>query len=112
MSIRLARYLCPKKSETAHVTVNLVFSIVVWTGLASLIAGLMYLWDKRAAVGGRRRIPEAMLLIVSASGGWPGALLVGQRIRHKTQKLSYRVALGLCVLVNIAAVLGLLTVYG
>jgi uncharacterized membrane protein YsdA (DUF1294 family) len=34
-------------------------------------------------------------------GGWPAGLGVGQRIRHKTKKLSYRIWFWIAVATNI-----------
>lgn len=59
-------------------------------GAASLLCGLMFWRDKRLAEAGRSRISEQSLQVVAFLGGWPGALIVGQLIRHKTRKLSFR----------------------
>jgi uncharacterized membrane protein YsdA (DUF1294 family) len=34
-------------------------------------------------------------------GGWPGAIVAQQMLRHKTSKVSFRVAFWLTVLVNV-----------
>ncbi len=51
---------------------------------------LMYALDKSAAQQGQRRTPENHLHLLSLSGGWPGAWLAQQVLRHKTAKPSFR----------------------
>lgn len=51
---------------------------------------LMYALDKNAAQQGQRRTPESHLHLLSLSGGWPGAWLAQQLLRHKTAKASFR----------------------
>jgi len=58
-------------------------------GVMSVVALLMYGWDKRRAVRGRWRITESSMHWVELLGGWPGAW-VGQRMfRHKRAKGRY-----------------------
>lgn len=54
--------------------------------LLSCFAFVLYAYDKRCAVAGNWRIPEAVLLFVAAAGGAMGALLAMYVCRHKTQK--------------------------
>lgn len=69
----------------------------------SLAAFLMYAWDKVAATGGRWRTQESTLLLVGLIGGWPGALIAQQKLRHKTAKASFQATFWLTVLINAAA---------
>ncbi|HEX5378055.1 MAG TPA: DUF1294 domain-containing protein [Phenylobacterium sp.] len=50
------------------------------------IAFLSFRADKQAAIGGRRRIPEATLLQLALVGGSIGAVCAQQLLRHKTRK--------------------------
>ena len=79
--------------------------------LFSLFAVLLYGRDKSAALKRERRTPEAALLTNSLLGGWPGALIAQQRLRHKTRKASFQVKFWLVVLVNIAMVFTLVSPY-
>ena len=76
---------------------------------ASVATYLVYWWDKSAARNGRWRTPESTLHLLSVAGGWPGALLAQQLLRHKTQKRSFRLVFWLVVLVNIVVLIWVLT---
>lgn len=67
---------------------------------ASLLAFGLYLHDKRSAMRSGWRTPEARLHTVELLGGWPGALLAQQALRHKTRKLSFQVVFWLIVLTH------------
>jgi uncharacterized membrane protein YsdA (DUF1294 family) len=73
-------------------------------GLASLVTLVVYAWDKYAARRGRRRVPERMLHWLAVIGGWPGALLAQQWLRHKTVKKRFRGFFYLTLLINIGLV--------
>jgi uncharacterized membrane protein YsdA (DUF1294 family) len=82
----------------------------IWMLIASLVTGILYTWDKRAAIKDFRRVPEKTLLGLSLLGGWPGGWIAGQILRHKTLKRSYRIRFLICVAVNVAMLMGLLWV--
>ncbi|WP_394229541.1 DUF1294 domain-containing protein [Shewanella colwelliana] len=73
----------------------------------SLTAFTTFAIDKRAAQLNRRRISERSLQILSLLGGWPGALLAQQTLRHKSQKRSFRIGLWLAVMINSAILIWL-----
>lgn len=64
--------------------------LLAWIALASLVTWFAFAADKRAAVAGERRTPEATLLLLVAAGGSPGAIAAQQLLRHKTQKEPFR----------------------
>jgi uncharacterized membrane protein YsdA (DUF1294 family) len=70
---------------------------------ASVVAFIMYAADKRAARLGQWRVSETTLQVLAVVGGWPGALLAQQVLRHKTRKASFQNAFWSVVLVNIFA---------
>lgn len=74
--------------------------------VASLAAFLVYARDKYSAIHGTWRIPESSLHVLEAIGGWPGAYVAQQTMRHKTVKESYQIAFWLIVAVH-AGVWGL-----
>ena len=69
----------------------------------SVIAFFNYARDKSAARSGQRRITEQRLLLIGLAGGWPGALLAQQTLRHKTAKRSFQLQFWVSVIVNLLA---------
>jgi uncharacterized membrane protein YsdA (DUF1294 family) len=47
-------------------------------------------------------VPESSLHLIELLGGWPGAYLAQQTMRHKTVKASYQVVYWLIVLLHVA----------
>lgn len=68
--------------------------------LGSLLAFALYMHDKRRALRSGWRTPEARLHLVEMLGGWPGALLAQQSLRHKTRKLSFQLVFWLIVIAH------------
>ena len=68
--------------------------------LMSLWAFSAFGWDKRQARRGGSRISEKTLLLLTALGGAPGALLGMKLFRHKTIKTSFRWKFYLALLPN------------
>ena len=73
----------------------------------SLLCFRVYALDKSAARSGGRRTPERRLLVLGLAGGWPGALLAQQWLRHKTVKRPFRRWFWCTVAANLAAFLWL-----
>jgi uncharacterized membrane protein YsdA (DUF1294 family) len=78
----------------------------------SLITYFVYYSDKSAARSGGGRTPENTLHLLGLAGGWPGALLAQQTLRHKSKKESFRATLWVTVLINCGAFIWLLTDQG
>lgn len=85
-----------------------IVSLGLVCGLMSLLSYAVYAADKRAARQGRRRVPERTLHLLALLGGWPGALLAQQRLRHKSRKAAFRAVFWLSVLLNGALLWGLI----
>jgi uncharacterized membrane protein YsdA (DUF1294 family) len=60
-----------------------------------------YALDKSAARRGERRTPESTLLMLGLLGGWPGAVLAQQWLRHKTVKQPFRQMFWFTVVANV-----------
>ncbi|MDO6465799.1 DUF1294 domain-containing protein [Pseudoalteromonas carrageenovora] len=78
----------------------------------SLITFIMYAWDKRQAKQSTHkkvnRTSERALQLLSLFGGWPGALIAQQWLRHKSQKRRFIGVLWLCIILNISGAGGVL----
>jgi uncharacterized membrane protein YsdA (DUF1294 family) len=70
---------------------------------ASLGAAIAYAIDKSAAQSGAWRTRERTLHVLALIGGWPGALIAQQVLRHKSRKPSFRTAFLATVVVNVVA---------
>jgi uncharacterized membrane protein YsdA (DUF1294 family)/cold shock CspA family protein len=78
--------------------------LILWVYLAlSVITFLVYAFDKSAAKDGAWRTPESTLHWLSIAGGWPGALIAQQLLRHKSKKQSFRTVFWFTVVINCGA---------
>lgn len=80
--------------------------------LASIVAYVMYAADKSAAQRNRWRTPESHLHLIALVGGWPGAYLAQQRLRHKSAKQEFKTVFWFTVVLNLAGLGYLLTTAG
>lgn len=76
--------------------------VPIWYGVLSVVASVIYSFDKAAAVAGEWRTTEMKLHVVSLLGGWPGALMAQQIFRHKTSKRSFVAVFWATVVLNMA----------
>ena len=93
------------------VAVAAVWGVSEWVVLAyagpSLWCFGAYWHDKHQAQSGGWRTPEATLHALALLGGWPGALLAQQCLRHKSSKPEFRQAFWATVVLNMLAFTGL-----
>ncbi len=75
--------------------------VAIYVG-ASVVTFVAYAMDKSAAKQGAWRIPEKKLHLLSLAGGWPGALLAQQFLRHKSSKTEFRSVFWGTVILNVA----------
>ncbi|MBS1129968.1 MAG: Cold-shock protein DNA-binding:Protein of unknown function [Proteobacteria bacterium] len=87
----------------------LLFAFYAGISISTFIA---YLLDKSAARNGNWRTQERTLHLLALVGGWPGALLAQNRLRHKTAKDSFLMIFWTTVLLNCGALGWLLTPAG
>lgn len=77
--------------------------VLVLYAATSVAAFMAYAFDKSAARDGRWRVAESSLIALGVIGGWPGAIIAQQTLRHKTRKRSFRVAFWGSVCINVIA---------
>ena len=88
-----------------------IFQAISWLPVAyysilSAITFFTYALDKSFAVKGQRRIPETSLHFMELAGGWPGALVAQDLIRHKNRKTRFQIVFWVVVVMNCAAMIG------
>ncbi len=81
---------------------------VVVAMVTSLVAFVVYGWDKRRARTNGRRVPEKTLHLLALLGGWPGALAGQKAFRHKTQKTGFQIVFWLIVLLHAGILSGIM----
>lgn len=86
--------------------------MLAWYLVIGVVTLFVYAKDKRAAINGNWRVPEKTLHIFSVAGGWLGALIAQDKLRHKTQKQPFRAIYWLTVFINVAAFVWTLTPSG
>ena len=75
-----------------------VYLLLIWLGATSVLAFVLFGWDKLLAKLRRRRVPEAALLGCALLGGSAGGMLGMALFHHKTRKPLFRRFLPLCLL--------------
>lgn len=90
-----------------YLAVALVWRVPNWVATLYIVASLgcfaAYAADKSAAIAGRWRISEGTLLLLGVVGGWPGAIVAQQVLRHKSNKASFRASFWGSVVANVVA---------
>lgn len=97
LPISLILVLMPVSYFLGYTPLVISFTFLIF----SLLTYLVYAKDKSAARKGKWRVPENTLHILSLLGGWPGAIIAQEKLRHKTKKVSFRIVFLLTILVNV-----------
>ena len=79
-----------------------------WVGLLylinSVITFILYAYDKTEAGQNKIRVPEALLHVSEALGGWPGGLIARPVLHHKTnwqKKTGFKIINWLIIFVHL-----------
>jgi uncharacterized membrane protein YsdA (DUF1294 family) len=73
-----------------------------WIIGLSICTFALYGFDKRRAISGAGRVPEAVLHGLSLAGGFPGGWAGRSAFRHKTRHTSFLVVLVLATMIHVA----------
>lgn len=84
---------------------DLSWLVIGWYVVLGIITYFTYAKDKAAAQNNEWRTPEMTLHIMSALGGWVGAMVAQTYLRHKSQKPDFRMMYYLTVVINLAGLL-------
>jgi uncharacterized membrane protein YsdA (DUF1294 family)/cold shock CspA family protein len=95
-------------SVIGRMPINLV---LIYIG-GSTLTFILYAYDKSKAKQGAWRTPESTLHLFSLAGGWPGAAIAQQTLRHKSQKKEFRFVFWLTVIANFSALAWLMSSSG
>ena len=87
---------------------KLSWLVLTWYAVLGIITYAIYAKDKAAAQSGDWRTPESTLHLLSALGGWVGAMVAQTYLRHKSQKPEFRIVYYLTVIINLAGLLFIL----
>lgn len=86
------------------ISINTVTILAGYLGI-SLVTFVVYWIDKRAAKQGKQRTPEVHLHLLALFGGWLGAHVAQQRLRHKSSKQNFRRVFYCTIALNIAGII-------
>jgi uncharacterized membrane protein YsdA (DUF1294 family)/cold shock CspA family protein len=78
----------------------------------SVACFLLYAEDKAKARQGRWRVAESSMQVIALIGGWPGAIVAQQVLRHKTRKRGFQFVFWTAVALNMSALALLVIILG
>ena len=88
-----------------YLVVTVIWKVPVWYAgvylALSVVTFIVYANDKAAASSGGWRQSESSLHTLALVGGWPGALLAQQFLRHKSTKKEFRSVFWATVWLNV-----------
>ncbi len=93
----------------SYLVLTAVWNLSIYVGVAylgmSIVCSGFYWHDKVSAQRGEWRTSEESLIVLGVLGGWPGAIVAQQLLRHKTTKQSFRVMHWFTVGLNLGVLL-------
>ena len=80
---------------------------IIHACLVSLISIFVTVHDKISAKRGKRRVPEAVLMLLAALGGSAAMYITMLTIRHKTRHIKFMLGIPIIILFQIIFILWL-----
>lgn len=80
---------------------------IAWQLIAGIVTLVFFAWDKRQAKKRGWRTPEKRLHFLTMIGGWGGAAAGQKYLRHKSQKISFKLITILAALIHLTTSFGL-----
>lgn len=100
----------------AYMVIAILWKPPLWVAALYVVSStatfIAYAVDKSAASSGAWRTPESTLHVLSFAGGWPGALLAQQLLRHKSIKRGFQQVFWATVVFNLTALGVLVSPWG
>lgn len=101
---------------TEYVVLSYLWPLPIWVaGIylgISVACFLLYAEDKSKARNGRWRVAESSMQVIALIGGWPGAIVAQQVLRHKTRKRGFQFVFWTAVVLNMTALALLVFILG
>ena len=90
---------------------ELLYPLIIWFGVISLITAVVTVTDKVKAKKGSFRISEKTLFILAAAGGSLAEYLTMRFIRHKTLHKRFMIGLPLIMIAQLVSALLVFAVF-
>ena len=84
---------------------------LIYFAVISLISIIVTVYDKKAAISGKRRIRESTLLLLSALGGSLAMYITMKKIRHKTKHKKFMIGIPVIMILQAGAIAYLYFIY-
>ena len=81
--------------------------LLIYIAVANIVAVIMTIHDKLAAIHHQRRVPENTLMITAALSGCIGMYVTMHMIRHKTKHLKFMLGIPIIFILELAGVIAL-----
>ena len=79
--------------------------LIIYLAAVSVLSAAVTVYDKTAAVAGRRRVSERSLFFLAVSGGSAAMYITMLTVRHKTLHMRFMIGLPLILAIQISIIL-------
>jgi uncharacterized membrane protein YsdA (DUF1294 family) len=68
---------------------NLTYEFAIYLLIINFASGILFAYDKQAAISNKRRVPEFTLHLFEILGGVLANIIIMYTLRHKNRKFTY-----------------------